>query len=166
MLRETQERIRRAESRLARETEEEETPGGGLTRKAKSDILEERGNPYHGPDGRFTSGPGGRAATSRSLTNAAGQSIIEVKTNSLYGPPNGITQKKNAKGGVERNYYDSSGKQYKQIANNDHGFPKQHPFGKHGEHAHDYEIGKDGKPIHGLPRELTGKEQEENKDIL
>ena len=80
--------------------------------------------------------------------------------------PNSITQVENKKGGIDRNYYDSDGRQIKQISNNDHGKPKQHPYGKHGEHAHDYQYDEDGK-LTGRPlRELTDIEREENGDIL
>lgn len=84
----------------------------------------------------------------------------------VNGPPNGITQKVSSKGGIERNYYDENGMQTKQIANNDHGKPKLHPFGKSGEHAHDYIYDSEwnliGRPI----RDLTDLEREENGDIL
>lgn len=54
----------------------------------------------------------------------------------------------------------------KQISNNNHGNPKLHPFGKHGEHAHDYIYAEDGR-LKGRPvRELTDEERKENEDIL
>ena len=79
------------------------------------------------------------------LKNAAGQDIIEVKRT--------------------RNYYDENGKQYKQISNNNHGNAKMHPYGKNGEHAHDY-VYEDGKLIDRPTRELTENERKENLDIL
>ena len=99
------------------------------------------------------------------LKNAAGKDIIKVKKSTLTAEPNSITQVIKKKGGVERNYYDEKGKQYKQISNNDHGNAKQHPYGKNGEHAHDY-VYEDGKLIDRPVRELTEEERKENQDIL
>lgn len=99
------------------------------------------------------------------LKNAARQDIIEVKRTTLTGTPNSITQLTSKRGGIERNYYDENGKQYKQISNNNHGNAKMHPYGKNGEHAHDY-VYKDGKLIERPTRELTENERKENEDIL
>lgn len=99
------------------------------------------------------------------LKNAAGQDIIEVTRTTLTGTPNSITQLTSKRGGIERNYYDENGKQYKQISNNNHGNAKMHPYGKNGEHAHDY-VYKDGKLIERPTRELTENERKENEDIL
>lgn len=101
-----------------------------------------------------------------SLKNAAGKDIITVKHVELSGTPNSITQIKRKNGGIDRNYYDNLGRQSKQISNNDHGQPVQHPYGEHGEHAHDYIYDNDGK-LTGRPvRELTLVERKENGDIL
>lgn len=100
------------------------------------------------------------------LTNAAGQIIIKADKNYLIGVPDTITQVVGKKGGIERNYYGADGKQVKQICNNDHGHPKQHPFGEHGEHAHDYVYDKNGMLINRDPRDITPQEREDNKDIL
>lgn len=100
------------------------------------------------------------------LTNAEGKVIIKTDHASLTGPPNGITQVKNKNGGIDRNYYNSSGRQIKQISNNDHGRPKHHSYGKHGEHAHDYIYNDDGKLVGRPMRELNDKERKENGDIL
>lgn len=102
------------------------------------------------------------------LTNATGQRIIKVKSSevTLVGTPNLITQFQTEKGGITRNYYDDKGIQYKQISNNDHGKPKAHPFGKNGEHAHDYVYDENGNLISRKPRELTDDERKENSDIL
>ena len=99
------------------------------------------------------------------LKNAAGQDIIEAKRTTLTGTPNSITQLTSKRGGIERNYYDENGKQYKQISNNNHGNAKMHPYGKNGEHAHDY-VYEDGKLIDRPTRELTENERKENLDIL
>lgn len=100
------------------------------------------------------------------LKNAAGQSIITVEHTSLTGPPSGITQVTRKKGGIDRNYYDDSGKQIKQISSDNHGHPKQHSYGTHGEHAHDYVYDESGKLIGRPIRELNDDERKENDDIL
>ena len=109
---------------------------------------------------------GYRPVKMKTLTNAAGQTIIEVDSTTLKGIPNSITQKTSRKGGIERNYYDGYGNQYKQISNNDHGKPKQHPFGKNGEHAHDYIYDDEGNLIGRPIRPLTDLEEKESADIL
>ena len=53
----------------------------------------------------------------------------------------------------------------KQISNNNHGKPKQHSYGIHVEHAHDYTYDEEGH-IHRSIRELTDEERKENGDIL
>ena len=89
------------------------------------------------PNGGSDSG-GQSGQSGQTVTNAAGQTVKVVEHIELYGEPNSITQKQNAEGGIDRNYYGADGKQIKQISNNDHGNPTLHPFGKSGEHAHDY----------------------------
>lgn len=105
-----------------------------------------------------------KTAESR-LQNAAGKTIIEVQKTALYGAPASITQVVTQTGGITRNYYDSTGKWIKQISNNDHGNAKHHPYGKHGEHAHDI-VWKDGAVVDRPVRELTEEERKENGDIL
>ena len=100
------------------------------------------------------------------LTDAAGHTIIKVTKVSVTGEPNSITQITHAKGGIDRNYYDASGRQFKQISNNDHGRPKTHPFGKHGEHAHDYTYDSNGRLQRGAPREFYEFERKDNGDFL
>ena len=65
----------------------------------------------------------------------------------------------------DRTYFDGSGSQTKQISNGPHGNPKKHPYGKHGEHAHDIVLQPDGKTIRPR-RDLTDSERNENADIL
>ena len=100
------------------------------------------------------------------LKNAAGHVIIPVKKTTLTAEPNSITQYTSAKGGIDRNYYGPDGRQIKQISNNNHGNPKQHHHGEHGEHAHDYIYDENGNLIGRPDRELTDEEREENGDIL
>ena len=112
-----------------------------------------------------------QAASARSdarkgaLTNAAGQRIIKSKKTTPAGEPDAITQVVSAKGGVSRNYYDRQGRWVKQVTNNNHGNPRQHPFGKNGEHTHDI-VWKDGEIVDRPVRELTEQERKENADIL
>lgn len=85
----------------------------------------------------------------------------------------GATYKPNAvvdtvsRGGKQRDrmIYDESGKQKTQISNGPHSNPKQHPFGKHGEHAHDI-IWENGEIVSRNTRELTEQERKEHADIL
>lgn len=103
---------------------------------------------------------------SSELKNAAGKSIIKVEHTSITGTPDSISQVTNKKGGIDRNYYGSDGKQTKQISNNNHGHPKAHNYGEHGEHAHDYIYDDSGKLVGRPIRELNDKERKENGDIL
>lgn len=149
----------------------------------RAKLLELRYNPYHDERGRFASGGGGGSPVSsgnsaqsvdksnengiiKETTNAVGVKIKIVDKTNIIGEPNSITQKISKKGGIERNYYGEDGKQTKQIANNNHGNSKQHPFGKNGEHAHDYIYDKNGKLFNRTTRELTAEERKENSDIL
>lgn len=100
------------------------------------------------------------------LKNAAGKDIIKVEKNKLTGIPGSITQKTGRQGGIERNYYGLDGRQEKQICNHNHGNAKAHPFGKNGEHAHDYIYDDNGKLIGRPTRELSADERKENGDIL
>ena len=99
-------------------------------------------------------------------TNSNGTPVKIVKRTDITGEPNSITQRENAKGGIDRNYYDENGKQTKQISNHDHGNPKNHPFGKNGEHAHDYSYDENGDVTRSEARNLTDEERMENGDIL
>ena len=109
----------------------------------------------------------GKIAKVRStLKNADGKDIISVNHVELTGKPNSITQIQRKNGGIDRNYYDSSGRQIKQISNHNHGQPKRHPYGKNGEHAHDYIYDESGKLCGRPARELTQNERKENGDVL
>lgn len=65
-----------------------------------------------------------------------------------------------------RRFFDSKGRIKKDITTHNHGNPKTHSYGEHGEHAHDYAWGDDGKLLARSERELTEKERERNEDIL
>ena len=98
-------------------------------------------------------------------TTADGTPVTIVKKSLLNGTPDSVTQINGKNGSVSRNYYGADGKQSKQISNNNHGNPKQHPYGVHGEHAHDYQYAEDGTVSRPM-RELTDQERKENEDIL
>lgn len=65
----------------------------------------------------------------------------------------------------DRTIYGTDERILKQIHAGNHGHPKQHSFGTHGEHAHDVYWDKNGKS-HRPARELTNQERRENADIL
>lgn len=108
-----------------------------------------------------------REQIAKVVTNHAKSDIIikKVEKSTIMGEPNSVTQVINKRGGIDRNYYGIDGKQIKQICNNNHGNPKHHPFGKNGEHAHDY-VWDGDTLVSRLPRELTTLERKENGDIL
>lgn len=54
----------------------------------------------------------------------------------------------------------------KDIHTTNHRNPKQHPYGKNGEHAHDYDWDSEGDLRNKTTRELTESERKENGDIL
>lgn len=65
-----------------------------------------------------------------------------------------------------RSFYGDTGTKDKDIHTTDHGNPKRHKYGQHGEHAHDYNWDIDGRLKDKTTRELTEKEKHENRDIL
>lgn len=72
------------------------------------------------------------------------------------------------KKGIEyrnRTFYDEKAQMIKQVHSGNHANPKQHPYGKNGEHSHDYEW-ENGKIINRRTREITETERKENGDIL
>ena len=81
---------------------------------------------------------------------------------------NAIIELKEVKGEhkqINRVFFDSEGKMYRQTHSGHHANPKQHQYGKNGEHAHDIEW-KDGKIVNRITRELTDAERRESGDIL
>lgn len=65
----------------------------------------------------------------------------------------------------DRIFFDAAGKQIRQVSNGPHGNLKRHPYGKHGEHAHDI-IWEDDAIVGRPARELTDFERKESSDIL
>ena len=114
---------------------------------------------------------GGKSA--KTVDNSAKSDIIKVDrvmTGHSGAPkkaePNSIIDHKtNGKTDV-RAFYSEKGLKIKDINTNSHGNPKRHPYGKNGEHAHDYEWDNKNRLKNRTTRELTEKERKENADIL
>ena len=93
--------------------------------------------------------------------------VSSKQTTPRYAEPNDIVDHIGENGKVgTRSFYDENGQLKKEITTHNHGHPKQHPFGKNGEHVHDYRwpegVGKPDRPS----RDLTDEERRENRDIL
>lgn len=72
----------------------------------------------------------------------------------------------NGKVQVDRTLYDKDGMMYKQVHSGHHNKPKQHPYGKYGEHVHYYNWNTEtGRPERGV-LELTEQDKIEHSDIL
>ena len=69
-----------------------------------------------------------------------------------------LTEKKGDNVQINRTFYNEDGKMYRQIHSGPHGNFKLHPYGKNGEHAHDYEW-ENGKITNRTTRNLTEKEK-------
>lgn len=81
--------------------------------------------------------------------------------------PNTVIDHLGKSGAVNvRSFYDDNGFKVKDLHTDDHGYPKQHPFGKHGEHAHDYEWDENGRLKNKTTREINREEKERSSDIL
>lgn len=81
--------------------------------------------------------------------------------------PNIVIDHKNSENKVDtRSFYGADGYKQKDIHTTDHGNPKQHPYGEHGEHVEDYIWDQEGKLKSKHKRELTDAEREENEDII
>ena len=81
--------------------------------------------------------------------------------------PNSVIDHINSAGLTDaRGFYGDDGMKQKDLHTNNHGNPKRHDFGVHGEHGHDYEWNDDGSLKNKTTRELSEKEREENGDIL
>lgn len=66
----------------------------------------------------------------------------------------------------DRTLYGPDGRMLMQIHGGDHGHPKQHPFGRRGEHVHEYTWHPGVKKPDRIDREATDSERVENSDIL
>lgn len=81
--------------------------------------------------------------------------------------PNAILDHLGRNGKIDkRSFYDSRGFKYQEIHTTDHGNPKQHPYGIHGEHIHEYIRDETGEKKDEVRRELTAEERKKNGDII
>lgn len=80
--------------------------------------------------------------------------------------PNAVVETRFPEKQVDRIFYDSQGRMSVQVHSGDHGRPKYHKRGIHGEHAHEFVYGSDGNITDRIERELTDIERKENGDIL
>lgn len=82
---------------------------------------------------------------------------------------NAIIETREMKGGheqVNRTFYDSEGKMFRQVHTGAHGNLKDHPYGKNGEHKHEYVWNDDGALKERKTGELSEADRKENGDIL
>ena len=78
-----------------------------------------------------------------------------------------IIDHKNHDGKIDkRAFYDAAGLVYLEIHTTNHNFPKTHPFGINGEHAHSIKWIDQNATRPERERELTTQEREDNADIL
>ena len=80
--------------------------------------------------------------------------------------PNAVVETRFPKRQIDRIFYDGQGHMSIQIHSGDHGYPKSHRRGVHGEHAHEFVYDDNGTIISRFERELTDAERKENSDIL
>ena len=93
-------------------------------------------------------------------TNKGHQSIPK------YYRPNAVLETVSPNGQHDRTIYGKDGWFTTQIHGGDHCKSKQHPFGIHGEHAHDYYIDPIAKSVKRTTRELTPIERIQHADII
>lgn len=81
--------------------------------------------------------------------------------------PNAVVDTKSQKGKQrDRTIYDQDGRMRMQIHGGDHGKRQNHPFGKRGEHVHEYDWPADSKHPIRTVREATEQERIQHADIL
>lgn len=87
---------------------------------------------------------------------------------SKQGTPNGIADHITDNGTVKaRAFYDANGWKEKEIHTTNHGNPKYHSYGKHGEHIHYYEWDQEtGERKSSKIEEIPDNIRKENEDIL
>lgn len=87
---------------------------------------------------------------------------------SKQGIPNSVVDHISDSGKVKaRAFYNAYGWKEKETHTNDHGNPKQHPYGENGEHIHYYSWNKEtGKLENNKKADIPIQIREENGDIL
>lgn len=89
------------------------------------------------------------------------------KGNPPRGIPNSVSDHIGRDGKVDkRAFYDRNGWKAMDLHTTDHKNPKEHPYGKHGEHMHYYEWYEDGRMKSDVTKEITEVQRKENQDIL
>ena len=107
------------------------------------------------------------ATTGKSGIIKADRVISGHSTTPRKAEPNVVIDHVDENGSVDaRGFYDADGLKERDIHTTDHGNPKRHPYGEHGEHGHDYQWNTDGSLKRKATRELTDTERKENSDIL
>ena len=107
------------------------------------------------------------ATTGKSGIIKADRVISGHSTTPKKAEPNVVIDHVDENGSVDaRGFYDADGLKERDIHTTDHGNPKWHPYGEHGEHGHDYQWNTDGSLKRKAIRELTDTERKENSDIL
>lgn len=66
----------------------------------------------------------------------------------------------------DRTVYDENGLMRIQIHGGNHGQPKNHPYGIHGEHIHEFLWDVEGKLVNKTTRNLTDEERKQHRNIL
>ncbi len=76
------------------------------------------------------------------------------------------TADKNGNVQIDRSFYDENGVLKKQVHSGNHGKPKMHPYGQHGEHKHKYTWINGQKHPNRITEELDTVDKKENSDII
>ena len=119
-----------------------------------------RGPPY--PIGSQKSG-----VDKRKKSDILKQTITGHKDAPRKAAPNSVIDHVDESGKVtSRSFYGEDGLKKMDIHTTDHGNPKWHNRGKHGEHAHEYLWDENGRLKGKTERDLTVEERKENEDIL
>ena len=107
------------------------------------------------------------------VTNSTKSDIVRKTLKGHSGPskrgePNSVVDHVSSDGKVKtRAFYDSAGWKTAEIHTTDHGNPKEHPYGMHGEHVHSYTWDhKTGVRTSSTRNEITSDLRKENEDIL
>lgn len=66
----------------------------------------------------------------------------------------------------DRTIYDENGLMMIQVHGGNHGQPKNHPYGIHGEHVHEFLWDTEGKLVNKTTRNLTDEERKQHHSIL
>ena len=112
------------------------------------------------PYSKIRYNPDGTIVVTDDWTNKGHQSIPK------YYRPNAVLETVSPNGQHDRTIYGKDGWFTTQIHGGDHCKSKQHPFGIHGEHAHDYYIDPIAKSVKRTTRELTPIERIQHADII